>query len=176
MTLPPGEGKISAEDGSLEDRPPEDRPHLAVPVQDSAWLWILGLALAIPMTVFFAFRAVSSAAVTEPVALAVAVTVILLGAASAYLLYHAGEQAAASRAQHEAAAANAELLTRLGAERDRLAALMDDLPVGCIEADGEGRLIYANRTLAGWLGCMPSELTDGSRRLGESCHRQVYAR
>ena len=44
---------------------------------------------------------------------------------------------------------------------------MDDLPVGCIEADREGRLIYANQTLAGWLGCSPAELTDGSRRLGD---------
>ena len=76
---------------------------------------------------------------TEPLALAVAVTVTLLGAASAYLLYRAGEQAAASRAQREAASANAELVARLVAERDRLAEIMDHMPVGCIEADREGR-------------------------------------
>ena len=162
MTPPPGENKISA-----GDRPPEAGPRLAASEQDRAWLWILGIAMAIPTAVFFAFRAASGIAMTEPVALAVAVTVSLLGAASAYLLYRAGQQAAASRAQFEAAAANANLMTRLGAERDRLAAQMDDLPVGCIEADGEGRLIYANRTLAEWLGCSPAELTDGSRRLGD---------
>ena len=107
MTPPPGENKISA-----ENRPPEAGSRLAASEQDCAWLWILGLAMAIPTAVFFAFRAASGIAMTEPVALAVAVavTVSLLGAASAYLLYRAGQQAAASRAQFEAAAANADLL------------------------------------------------------------------
>ena len=105
MTPPPGENKISA-----ANRPPEAGSRLAASEQDRAWLWILGLAMAIPTAVFFAFRAASGIAMTEPVALAVAVTVSLLGAASAYLLYRAGQQAAASRAQFEAAAANADLL------------------------------------------------------------------
>ena len=155
MTLRRGVDKIPLEDG----------PQPAA--QDRAWLWMLGLALAIPMAVFFAIRAASSTAITEPLALAVAVTVTLLGAASAYLLYRAGEQAAASRAQREAASANTELVARLTAERDRLAEVMDNMPVGCIEADREGRLIYANQTLAGWLGCSPSELIGGNRRLGD---------
>ena len=155
MTLRRGVDKIPLEDG----------PQPAA--QDRAWLWMLGLALAIPMAVFFAIRAASSTAITEPLALTVAVTVTLLGAASAYLLYRAGEQAAASRAQREAASANTELVARLTAERDRLAEVMDNMPVGCIEADREGRLIYANQTLAGWLGCSPSELIGGNRRLGD---------
>ncbi len=135
--------------------------------QDRAWLWILGLAIAIPMAVFFAFQAASRAAITEPAAMAVTVSVILLGVASAYFLYRAGVGAAASRAHHEAAVAGADLVTRIGAERDRLAGLIDHMPAGCIEADPDGRLTYVNETLAGWLGCSPAELIDGSRRLDD---------
>ena len=153
MTLPQSEG--------------EDKITTGRGAQDRAGLWILGLALAIPMTVFIAFQAASRAAITEPAAMAVTVTVILLGAASAYFLYRAGVQAAASRARLAAAVVNADLVMCIGAERDRLAGLIDHLPAGCMEADPDGRLTYVNRTLAGWLGCSPAELTDGSRRLGD---------
>jgi two-component system cell cycle sensor histidine kinase/response regulator CckA len=136
-------------------------------VQDRAWLWILGLAIAIPSVVYFAIRAAAVSHNSDITALSVTVTVVLLGAVSAILLYRAGEQAAVSQAEQEAATANAELLTRISAERDRFAALVDHMPAGCIETDQEGRLIYANQTLADWLGCGPSELTDGSRRLDD---------
>ncbi len=112
----------------------------APPAQDRAWLWILGLAIAIPMAVFFAFQAASRAAITEPAAMAVTVTVILLGAAAAYFLYRAGVRAAARRTRHEAAVVSAELVMRISAERDRLAGLVDHMPAGCIEADPDGRL------------------------------------
>jgi two-component system cell cycle sensor histidine kinase/response regulator CckA len=149
-------------------RPSKEAAPFAPPAQDRAWLWILGLALAIPTVVFFAIRAAAAGGRDADItALAVTITVVLLGAASAYLLYRAGEQATVSQAEREAAAANAELLTRIGAERDQLAELVDHMPAGCIETDHEGRLIYANQTLAGWLGCTPSELTDGSRRLSD---------
>ena len=43
----------------------------------------------------------------------------------------------------------------------------DNLPVGCFSAAPDGRLIYVNQTLAGWLGRDAAELTDGAARLGE---------
>ena len=157
MTLTRGEGKSLAKDG----------PGYPSPVRDRVWPWILGLALAIPMAVFFTFQAALRAAITDHVAMEVSAAIILLGAVSAYFLYRGAIQAAASRARHETAAANAALLARLGAEHDRLAEMVDNMPAGCIEADLDGRLTYANQTLAGWLGCSLLELTDGSRLIGD---------
>ena len=49
----------------------------------------------------------------------------------------------------------------LRAERDRLADLIDNLPVGCFSAAPDGRLVYVNRTLARWLDRDATELADG---------------
>ena len=74
-------------------RPSKEAAPFAPPAQDRAWLWILGLALAIPTVVFFAIRAAAAGGRDADItALAVTITVVLLGAASAYLLYRAGEQ------------------------------------------------------------------------------------
>ena len=116
-------------------KPSKDTGQSAPPVQDRAWLWILGLAIAIPSVVYFAIRAAAVSHNSDITALSVTVTVVLLGAVSAILLYRAGEQAAVSQAEQEAATANAELLTRISAERDRFAALVDHMPAGCIETD-----------------------------------------
>ena len=55
----------------------------------------------------------------------------------------------------------------LRAERDRLADLIDNLPVGCFSAAPDGRLVYVNRTLARWLDRDATELADGAVRLQE---------
>lgn len=44
-------------------------------------------------------------------------------------------------------------------EEDLLADFLDRLPVGFFSVDGEGRIVYANETLAGWLGLSPQDLT-----------------
>ena len=43
-------------------------------------------------------------------------------------------------------------------EEDLLADFLDRLPVGFFSVDGEGRIVYANETLAGWLGISPQDL------------------
>ena len=128
------------------------------------WLLILSLAAFLAAAVFFAAGA---AAVAGPVAL----VVLLLGAASAVLLYRAGERAAvgaaggaAALANHDKSAAQAAFLR---AERDRLADLVDHLPVGCFSAAPDGRLTYVNETLAAWLGRSAAELADGAAHLRE---------
>ncbi|MCP5366014.1 MAG: PAS domain-containing protein [Hyphomicrobiales bacterium] len=47
------------------------------------------------------------------------------------------------------------------AERARMADFVDNMPAGFFSADAEGRVLYANRTLAGWLGVAVEELCDG---------------
>ena len=44
MMLPRGEGEVS----------PKDETRSTPAAQDRAWLWVLGLALAIPMALFYA--------------------------------------------------------------------------------------------------------------------------
>jgi two-component system cell cycle sensor histidine kinase/response regulator CckA len=48
-------------------------------------------------------------------------------------------------------------------ERDRLADLLDDAPIGFYSVDGSGRFRFVNRTLAKWLGSTPSEMIANGR-------------
>mgnify|MGYP001992787456 CR=1 FL=1 len=50
-------------------------------------------------------------------------------------------------------------------EEASLADFLDLLPVGFFSADGKGRILFANQTLAGWLGVGPEEMV--SRGLDE---------
>ncbi len=50
-------------------------------------------------------------------------------------------------------------------EQARWADFMDHAPVGFLSADENGMLVFANATLARWLGCTPRELTGGTVRL-----------
>jgi len=43
----------------------------------------------------------------------------------------------------------------------RLRDFVENMPAGFFSADAEGRVIYANRTLAGWLGVDAADLCDG---------------
>ena len=44
-------------------------------------------------------------------------------------------------------------------EEERIADLLDYLPIGFFSADGDGVLLYVNQTLARWLGTPPERLT-----------------
>ncbi|MFP6740077.1 MAG: PAS domain-containing protein [Alphaproteobacteria bacterium] len=131
-----------------------------------AWLGLLGFATITALAVFAAVRAAGASEVAGPVAL----VVLLLGAVSAALLYRADERATLN----ERAATTADIDDKgpsqavfLRAERDRFADLLDNLPIGCFSAAPDGRLIYVNQTMAGWLGRDPTELADGAARLSE---------
>ncbi|HEX4616027.1 MAG TPA: PAS domain-containing protein [Stellaceae bacterium] len=52
-------------------------------------------------------------------------------------------------------------------ERNILASLLDNAPIGFYSVDDAGRFRFANRTLAQWLGSTPSELLTGSVRLSD---------
>ncbi len=52
-------------------------------------------------------------------------------------------------------------------QRDRLAALLDELPFGLYSVDADGHFQYVNRRLADWLGGSPAELTAGGVQLQE---------
>jgi len=51
--------------------------------------------------------------------------------------------------------------------RERLADLVDHAPVGLYSADADGRLLYANQTLADWLGRSVAELGQSGFRLAD---------
>ena len=56
------------------------------------------------------------------------------------------------------------------ARRDEEAAfadLLDALPVGYLSADAGGRIVYANQTVADWLGTPAADLVSGEVRLGQ---------
>jgi len=55
--------------------------------------------------------------------------------------------------------------TALREERNILANLLDDAPVGFYSVDDTGHFRFVNRTLAQWLGTTPSELLTGGARL-----------
>jgi two-component system, cell cycle sensor histidine kinase and response regulator CckA len=155
MTLSQRDMKAATVPALTEDR-----------VRSKAWLGLLGLATVTALAVFAAVRAAGADGVAGPVAL----VVLLLGAVSAALLYRADERAAVS--ENAATAADTDdrgpsQAVFLRAERDRIADLLDNLPVGCFSAAPDGRLIYVNETLAGWLGRDPTELADGTARLSE---------
>jgi two-component system, cell cycle sensor histidine kinase and response regulator CckA len=52
-------------------------------------------------------------------------------------------------------------------ERASLLDFMDHAPVGFYSVDREGRFLFANATLARWLGCRTGELVEGGTRLHE---------
>jgi two-component system cell cycle sensor histidine kinase/response regulator CckA len=52
-------------------------------------------------------------------------------------------------------------------ERNRLVDFLDEAPIGFYSVDGEGRFLFVNPTLAGWLGATPVELVGGNLRLHE---------
>jgi two-component system cell cycle sensor histidine kinase/response regulator CckA len=45
--------------------------------------------------------------------------------------------------------------------------ILDNLPVGCFSADAEGRVVYANRTLADWLGTSPEAMVADGAAAGD---------
>ena len=63
-------------------------------------------------------------------------------------------------AAHRSAAALRE-------ERDILANLLDNAPIGFYSVDDMGHFRFVNRTLAQWLGSTPSELLTGGARLSD---------
>jgi two-component system cell cycle sensor histidine kinase/response regulator CckA len=52
-------------------------------------------------------------------------------------------------------------------ERNRLVDFLEEAPIGFYSVDGEGRFLFVNPTLAGWLGATPAELVGGDARLHE---------
>jgi two-component system cell cycle sensor histidine kinase/response regulator CckA len=50
-------------------------------------------------------------------------------------------------------------------ERNTLATLLDNAPIGFYSVDDAGRFRFVNRTLAQWLGSTPSEFSTGGVRL-----------
>jgi two-component system cell cycle sensor histidine kinase/response regulator CckA len=62
-------------------------------------------------------------------------------------------------------AARESVVAALQEERNTLANLLDNAPIGLCCVDSDGRFRSVNRTLADWLGDTPSELTAGAVRL-----------
>ena len=62
-------------------------------------------------------------------------------------------------------------------ERNILANLLDNAPIGFYSVDYVGRFCYVNRTLAQWLGSTPSEILASGGRLGDflACPPSVTA-
>ncbi len=56
-------------------------------------------------------------------------------------------------------------------EQERWTDFMDHAPVGFFSVDQDGRFIFANNTLARWLGTSAAELTKGSLRLHDLMQR-----
>ncbi|HYH20892.1 MAG TPA: PAS domain S-box protein [Azospirillum sp.] len=52
-------------------------------------------------------------------------------------------------------------------EQAKLVDFMDHAPVGFFSVDQDGAFLFANATLAKWLGCTPGDLMEGGRRLHE---------
>ncbi|NBC32126.1 MAG: PAS domain S-box protein [Alphaproteobacteria bacterium] len=57
--------------------------------------------------------------------------------------------------------------TALQAQQAKLIAFMDQAPVGFYSVDATGRFLFANATLADWLGVSPEDLIDGACALGD---------
>ena len=60
-------------------------------------------------------------------------------------------------------------------EREMLARLLDNAPVGFYSVDATGRFRFVNRTLAQWLGSTPSEIMAGNARLADFLARPPTA-
>jgi two-component system, cell cycle sensor histidine kinase and response regulator CckA len=52
-------------------------------------------------------------------------------------------------------------------EEETLADLLDHLPVGFFSADADGRMVYANQTLAGWLGMEAADVRARALRFAD---------
>jgi two-component system cell cycle sensor histidine kinase/response regulator CckA len=52
-------------------------------------------------------------------------------------------------------------------ERNRLVDFLDEAPIGFYSVDGDGRFLFANPTLAHWLGATVAELTGGNLRIAD---------
>ncbi len=63
--------------------------------------------------------------------------------------------------------ARRELETVRRGEEEMLADLLDHLPVGFFSADGDGRILYANQTLGGWLGVAAGDLSSAGRSFAD---------
>jgi two-component system, cell cycle sensor histidine kinase and response regulator CckA len=50
-------------------------------------------------------------------------------------------------------------------ERNKLVEFLDDAPIGFYSVDVEGRFLFVNRTLAGWLGATPAGIVGSDARL-----------
>ncbi len=50
-------------------------------------------------------------------------------------------------------------------ERNKLAGLLNDAPIGFYSVDGAGRFLFVSRTLATWLGGTPAEIVGSDARL-----------
>nr|WP_247887094.1 PAS domain-containing sensor histidine kinase [Azospirillum sp. SYSU D00513] len=61
--------------------------------------------------------------------------------------------------------ARRELEMVMNREQAKLVDFMDHAPVGFFSVDEDGRFVFANATLAGWLGASPYELMEGDRFL-----------
>jgi two-component system, cell cycle sensor histidine kinase and response regulator CckA len=60
-----------------------------------------------------------------------------------------------------------EVQSAIQDEQDKLADFIDNAPVGFYSIDQDGRFSFVNRTLAGWLGLSPEELTGGRRLIAD---------
>ncbi|MFD1627544.1 hybrid sensor histidine kinase/response regulator [Azospirillum griseum] len=61
--------------------------------------------------------------------------------------------------------ARRELEQVMRREQAKLVDFMEHAPVGFFSVDQEGHFLFVNGTLADWLGCAPTDLTDGRHRL-----------
>jgi two-component system, cell cycle sensor histidine kinase and response regulator CckA len=61
--------------------------------------------------------------------------------------------------------ARRELEQVMRREQAKLVDFMEHAPIGFFSVDQDGQFLFVNSTLADWLGCAPSDLTDGSKRL-----------
>ena len=69
------------------------------------------------------------------------------------------------KVQNVSAASRSETVLR--DERNMLASLLDNAPVGFYSVDEVGRFRYVNRTLAQWIGSTPAEMLASGTRLAD---------
>ncbi|MEX2649271.1 MAG: ATP-binding protein [Alphaproteobacteria bacterium] len=102
----------------------------------------------------------------------VAAVILAFGVACALIVRHAASRAVIVAERQMAAQARS--LRRLAtseaeaaAQRDRLQAYLDAMPVGAFVCGEDAALLYVNRTLAGWLGRDGAELIGEGTRLDD---------
>ncbi len=62
---------------------------------------------------------------------------------------------------------NAAALVAVRQQRDELAAFIDNAPVGLYSVAPDGRFLFANRTFAAWLGCVPEQVVGSDLLLAD---------